>query len=266
MILGILKQRKKTIDIIYRASCAMKAAAIVRVRKVEKYLSDFQKCAHILETHTNYLLEQALLQFAMNKNSQNKLDILISCDKGMCGDFLNIVNNYYKFKKDNGNYWLLLGAKLEGQGNDEKHIFLGNTFFAENQLLQIVSKIWEIIQSKEIIELNLHYLSLDKIVVNTIFSAQRMQTALQANINDNLTKEKINDHIPWHMFGKFVIAQILYKAMLESLLAENKQRLIAMSQAKTNAEDMGKMIARLYNKARQEKITMELSEITAGII
>jgi F-type H+-transporting ATPase subunit gamma len=61
-------------------------------------------------------------------------------------------------------------------------------------------------------------------------------------------------------YALLFLANEIYQAMLSSLVAENKQRIIAMTQAKTNAQDMDKILDRLYNKARQEKITTELSE------
>ena len=55
-----------------------------------------------------------------------------------------------------------------------------------------------------------------------------------------------------------------YQALLESVASEQIARRIAMKGATDSASDMIKDQTRLYNRARQAKITQEISEIVAG--
>jgi F-type H+-transporting ATPase subunit gamma len=56
----------------------------------------------------------------------------------------------------------------------------------------------------------------------------------------------------------------LYQAMLESNASEQSARMNAMHQATEAAGDMISDLTLYYNKARQEKITAEIAEISAG--
>jgi F-type H+-transporting ATPase subunit gamma len=55
-----------------------------------------------------------------------------------------------------------------------------------------------------------------------------------------------------------------YQALLESVASEQIARRIAMKNATDSASDMIKDMTRSYNRARQAKITQEISEIVAG--
>ena len=63
---------------------------------------------------------------------------------------------------------------------------------------------------------------------------------------------------------EYAIASSLFYAMLESAACEVSQRVMAMDNATTNAKDMVHSLSLVYNRARQAKITTELSEIIGG--
>jgi F-type H+-transporting ATPase subunit gamma len=56
----------------------------------------------------------------------------------------------------------------------------------------------------------------------------------------------------------------LYYALVDSLAAEHSARMQAMDNATKNAKDLAASLSLKYNKARQEAITTELSEIVSG--
>ena len=60
------------------------------------------------------------------------------------------------------------------------------------------------------------------------------------------------------------IRMAYFQALLESVAGEQIARRIAMKNATDSATDMIKDMTRLYNRARQAKITQEISEIVAG--
>jgi F-type H+-transporting ATPase subunit gamma len=258
MNIAALKQRKKTVNIIYRSSCAMKAATVVRVRQVEKCLNTFLSFQSLIKEHNDEMFETIWLYF-INQNWQNKAHIIITCDKGMCGDLINIFNKYMNLYSNNESYWFILGAKFESFANEKNKFFLGKTFLDQINLFKAANAIYDFLVQKEICELNIHYFSKDKIMKKTIFSKENIYQALLNN--QNASNEIVNNENNVDKdYALLFLANEIYQAMLSSLLAENKQRIIAMTQAKTNAQDMDKILDRLYNKARQEKITTELSE------
>ena len=56
----------------------------------------------------------------------------------------------------------------------------------------------------------------------------------------------------------------IFHALLESITSEYASRRFAMTNATDAAADMKKEITRDYNRARQAKITAEISEIVSG--
>ena len=60
------------------------------------------------------------------------------------------------------------------------------------------------------------------------------------------------------------INTIIYMALLESTASETGARMTAMKNASDNADEMIKDLSRKYHRARQQQITMEITEIVSG--
>jgi len=61
-----------------------------------------------------------------------------------------------------------------------------------------------------------------------------------------------------------VIRLQMYQAFLESQVAENRARMVAMHTATHNATELIEHLSLAYNKARQESITAEVMDILRG--
>lgn len=57
----------------------------------------------------------------------------------------------------------------------------------------------------------------------------------------------------------------LYQAFLDAVVSENVMRMVAMKSATDNAGGLGRTLKRSFNRARQARITTELTEIVAGV-
>lgn len=65
------------------------------------------------------------------------------------------------------------------------------------------------------------------------------------------------------LLPRFIEMQV-YHAILESIASEQSARMVAMRNATDNANELISELTLLYNKVRQESITKELLDITAG--
>lgn len=63
---------------------------------------------------------------------------------------------------------------------------------------------------------------------------------------------------------EYAVASAIYYAMLETSACETSQRVMAMDNATENANEMVHSLSLIYNRARQAKITTELTEIISG--
>ena len=57
----------------------------------------------------------------------------------------------------------------------------------------------------------------------------------------------------------------MYYSLIDSLAAEHSARMQAMDSATNNAKEMVRTLKIAFNKARQEAITTELTEIVSGV-
>ena len=57
----------------------------------------------------------------------------------------------------------------------------------------------------------------------------------------------------------------LFQCFMDAVVSENVARMVAMKSASDAAEEMGKLLSREFNRARQSQITMELLDIMGGV-
>lgn len=62
-----------------------------------------------------------------------------------------------------------------------------------------------------------------------------------------------------------ILDMIFYNILVNAKASEHSSRMVAMKNAKDNANRIAKNLTTKYNKARQAAITTEVSEITAGV-
>lgn len=96
----------------------------------------------------------------------------------------------------------------------------------------------------------------------TLPKAAEGEAAKGANANFEFSPsapELLNDLLPRS------VKVSLYQAFLDAVVSENVMRMVAMKAATDNAGGLGRTLKRSYNRARQARITTELTEIVAGV-
>ncbi len=83
--------------------------------------------------------------------------------------------------------------------------------------------------------------------------------------SDTVTFEPGRQAVLEHLLPRILESQI-YQAILESDASEHSARMIMMKNATESAGDLIDDLTLTFNQLRQNKITTELSEITAGKI
>jgi len=82
-----------------------------------------------------------------------------------------------------------------------------------------------------------------------------------------INPEFMFDPSPQEVLGSLLpqyIYTTVYGVLLEATASETGARMTAMKSASDNAEDMIKDLVKLYHRARQQQITMEITEIVSG--
>ncbi len=91
------------------------------------------------------------------------------------------------------------------------------------------------------------------------FSEAIVSSSAAAHTVEPSAEDVLSELMP-KLLGIFV-----YHALLETKASEHSARMVAMKSASDKAQERGKELTRMFNKARQAAITREVSEIIGGI-
>lgn len=205
--------------------------------------------------------------------------IFVTADKGLCGGF-------------NSQTLKAVSSRLEGYKNNKTKVRLrgigkkGVSFFKFNDVELYDSALGlsaspDYDKAKEFIAKSVEdYINgvVDEVVLvyngykNMISQELREIKLLPVDFSDKKDCEytsqidfepEDDDTILETMLQKYVEYN-LYFALLDSLAGEHSARMQAMENATNNARDLVNDLSLQYNKARQEAITTELTEIVSG--
>lgn len=90
---------------------------------------------------------------------------------------------------------------------------------------------------------------------------------MSENIEDKVDDTIVYDPSPQDVLDILVakyVKGVIYGAFVEAFTSEQSARMTAMDNATANADDMLAQLSLSYNRARQAKITQEITEIVAG--
>lgn len=82
-------------------------------------------------------------------------------------------------------------------------------------------------------------------------------------LNRNFMFAPSGDEILGRLFPMY-LRNMMYRALIESVAAEQSARRVAMKNATDSADDMIRSLTRSFNRARQAQITQEIAEIVGG--
>jgi F-type H+-transporting ATPase subunit gamma len=262
---------------------AMKLVSAAKLRKAQHNITNMRPYAVTLKgVIANIAATQKVTHPLMTKkeNVKSVLLVVLTSDRGLCGGFNSSIIKF-------ADRYI-----LENKSALEKIDFIfvgkrGADYFARKNVkgLESITKLDKDI-SYELAhgvgeKLITHYLdgSYDEIrlVYNEFKSAISQKVVCETLLPVVIEKSSFEgtSFSPDMIFDpapEVIIEDLLkknfklqvYRAMSESVASEHGARMTAMENASNNARDMINKLTLTYNKARQEKITTELTEIVSG--
>ena len=245
-------------------------------KSIKEYLPFVEKVRSIVInlSRASENLEHPLLK---KRNVITVCYVVISSDRGLAGAFNNSINkeltkeieslpNGIDFKV------LPLGAKAYAYVKKRKYPTLVNELVSLKDNIEF-TEISDVVE-KIVIEYLLNNIDEVKIIynhhVNTLIQEVVTETLLPI---DNLTKEVLpltnydfdggKREILDTIFPIY-IENSIYGMILDSKASEHAARMNAMKKATDNASEVIETLELLYNRARQEAITNELTDIVGG--
>lgn len=276
-----IKLRIRGVEGTKKITKAMKLIAASKLKKAremhEKTLPFFKHIQNVMIEIMQCSPDMNLVYFDKRENKKNrkKAYIVISSDSGLNGGYnsniiktaLNVIDkeNSIVFPIGNviKNYLIKNGYNVETSFGFEKYSV--TTITASDIAKNMVSKF----KNGEIDEIELIYTEMESamsLVPHTI-------KLLPLEIKDFKVKEsgipdvfefEPSPEIVFERLTNQYVKGVLYGGMVESFVSEHFARMNAMDSATSNAEKVSKKLTLDYNRARQQAITQEITEIIGG--
>jgi F-type H+-transporting ATPase subunit gamma len=278
-----LRRRIKSAQNISKTTKAMQMIAASRLKRAQNaalssrpYVNKLVELTKNLAPKKDTAGEEIPHPYMQSLSATGKtLYIIISPDKGLAGSLVtNLVREYFKVRHEDRSLFVTVGKKIEGTVASDKHLVasfpFGNTLPSYDMIFPLINIIDD------------HFLNhkVDNVKIittqfNTVFSqTPKISDLLPVKLEDTEQKHVSGDfHLfepsPIHLLPpllKRYIEMQLFQHLLESYASEQAARMIAMQNATDNAKDIVNALQLLYNKARQEKITSEILDISSAAV
>ena len=276
-----IKQRIKGVEGTKKITKAMKLIAASKLKKAremhDKTLPFFKHIREVMVDIMRSTPDMKLIYFDKRENKENRKKgyIVISSDTGLNGGYNSNVIKYAVSNIDKKN------SVVFPIGNVVKNYMIKNGYNVVTDLgikkysvttitaADIAKHMVKLFKDGEIDELELIYTDMESIMnlePNSIkllpldnkdfnASSEGIKTVLEFAPSPEIVFERLTNQY---------VKGILYGGMVESFVSEHFARMNAMDSATTNAEKVSKKLNLDYNRARQQAITQEISEIIGG--
>jgi F-type H+-transporting ATPase subunit gamma len=271
-----LKKRIKTSDNIAKIAKAMEMIAASKIRKaqasVEKHNPYAKKIKHMVQKIlTEKSFQEKAEKFSKEKNGK-KLVYIISPDKGLCGglvvDIFKKVVSYVRAD----DYIIVIGRKAANNiarydYNVLASFDMGTSFPKYDDVYPIMDIAKKFYLSDEVTKISVIYtefknIIMQKSIVEEVFPVKFDKKNFKENeinyIFEPNSKGILKDLLPYYLETEF------YNALMNAYASEQAARMIAMKNAKDNANEISDYLTNIYNKSRQEKITNEILDLANG--
>lgn len=276
--LQILRRRIRTSKNISQIAKAMEMIAASKIKRAQTAVSAYRPYAKkIIDTTTNLInhIDSDKFQhpYIEQKSSGKSLLIAISPDKGLCGA---LVTNLYKKLlevSDENTGIVTIGKKVERVTNFTPSKLLatfpmGTRLAPFSIIYPIVELINENYSNGEYSKVSIVYTEFKSIFsqepthINVLPIVKNPQDQLSqlVYIFEPSSQDILTSLLPYYL------EVTLYNAIIGAFTSEQAARMIAMQNAKNNANDIADALTLVYNKSRQERITNELLDLTNGQI
>lgn len=274
-----IKLRIRGVEGTKKITKAMKLIAASKLKKAremhERTLPFFKHIQEVMAEVMKSTPEMQLVYFDQRKNKQNRKTayIVISSDSGLNGGYnSNVIKQAVKIiDKENSvvfpignvvrNYMVKNGYNVSSDLGIDKYSVTTIT------AADIAKHLLKMFKRGDIDELELIYTEMESAMNFVPKSIKLLPLELkdfeEGEVKQNLEFEP-SPEVVFERLTRQYLKGILYGGMVESFVSEHFARMNAMDAATSNAEKVSKKLTLDYNRARQQAITQEISEIIGG--
>ena len=276
-----IRRRIASINSTKKITNAMELVSSAKLRKKKKLFDNVIEYSSLVEQIVFDCLNNLELKkedevyklINLNSEVKSKLYVVVTSNLGLCGGYnFNVIKHLNSLLDENDEV-ILLGSKGLSKIDSNKNIKIDTSNLDMLSSIEF-SKINKLITSLKTSYINKKYNSIYLIYTSYKNALTFIPTTFQifpyvSNQGELNTigyspiycpsrQDVVNLLIPKYLNS------VVYKKVIESSLAEEASRRIAMENATDNADDLNKQLQLVYNKARQAAITSEINDIMVG--
>ncbi|WP_185855570.1 ATP synthase F1 subunit gamma [Blattabacterium cuenoti] len=273
-----------SIESVIKTTEAMKMISIVKSKKTKDILLHIKKYIKYIKSILSYVLftikKEVYIKnkFFLKKNKNEKLFIIITSDRGLCGSFNNYIferlhNIIQKKHYESKNYTFFpIGKKGLIYLQKKKYNIcnipnINNCFYSlekmEFFIKNITSLFFERFSSVYVIYNKLKSSIYPKTVVYKLLPIS-IKNFFKKEYKISPILEPSEEKVLHFLIKKFLSLKF-NKIYLKSSYSEHNSRMIAMHKASENAKNIKNNLILNYNKERQTIITKEILEIISSL-
>lgn len=266
----------------------MEMVSTAKMKKMQDRIVMSKPYAEKLETIIEHLrqtgVEDVFDPLMQERPDPNRILILmITGNRGLCGGFnTRIIENTIGFKSkltiEEGKEVLVYSIGKKGTNYLRfikepmfKYVLNPEDKFKFDDASKLGEELINLFVTGEVDEVYVSYTkimtrSTQKAVISRLLPLKPEGGAIQESVEE-FHVEYIFEPNPYKIFSSLLplyIKMKLYTAVLETGFSENFARRVAMKNATDAAKEMVRDLTITYNRARQAKITKEISEIVGG--
>ncbi len=284
-----VRERIKSVKSTQQITKAMKMVSAAKLRRAQQAIVEMRPYADRLNRMLINILSNmeggGSSVFGTERLVKKALVVVVTSNRGLCGAFnsnvvksaVATIENKYAGLKDNGNLTILcIGKKGNDYFKKRYHKCPKITDYVEifNDLsFDNVAQVSELIMNEfEAGNYDSVHVSYGRFKNAGVQYPETTQFLPVVKLESTGEKQKGRADYIFEPDQETLLSQLIpsilkttfHKFLLDTHASEHGARMTAMDKATENAADMLKELKISYNKARQEAITRELSEIVGG--
>ena len=266
-----LKSRIRSIRSTRKITSAMEMIANAKLTKQRSIMENNREYASVLHRMVEdiFALDPNMeSKFLMPHQNDKTLYIVFGSDLGLCGAY-NI--NILKLAKENlkkDDLFIVIGTKLYNSFKSEDLKVINEPVSADSLTFEIMAKLMDMAINKYLTDEAAKIKIIHTRFINTVTFKEMISAVLPyERKGEGSYQEIIFDPDIRRVLDNLIVMMtqsLAYALALESRVAEQAARRMAMENANDNAEELEDKLVLAYNQARQAAITQEITEIVSG--
>ena len=276
-----IKRRITSVKSTQQITKAMKLVAAAKLRRAQEHILEARPYAFKMQEVLASLALRADPQYhplLQRRETGKKIVVVIAADKGLCGGFnSNIMRRSLEVLRGTPGEVIVtlvvVGRKTRDFYRRRPYTIRSEQvgFFdrlAYDHAAALGRELANAYVAEEADEIHLIYnefksVTTQRVIVERLLPIEPLQASEEPGAD--FIYEPSPQVILEGLLPKYVEVQV-YRALMESLAGEYGARMTAMDAASRNASEMIDLLTLQFNKARQERITKEILDISSAAI